>query len=103
MAIDNPNYEAIIAHYPHLNGVEINKQDEKSSLSVHLVLGGGEYARIKTQTKPHVGKEGKPIAEYAKLGWFTLSPGEEFDRNTMLLTQTSQSDYVELCRLDVLV
>ena len=31
-----------------------------------------------------------------------MSPGEEFDRNTMLLTQTSQSDYEELCRLDVL-
>ena len=31
-----------------------------------------------------------------------LSPGSEFDHNTMLLTQTSQSDYEELCRLDVL-
>ena len=31
-----------------------------------------------------------------------MSPGEEFDRNTMLLTKTSQSNYKELCRLDVL-
>ncbi|XP_028413536.1 uncharacterized protein LOC114536372 [Dendronephthya gigantea] len=31
-----------------------------------------------------------------------MSPGEEFDKNTMLMTQTSQTDYEELCRLDVL-
>ena len=31
-----------------------------------------------------------------------MSPGKEFDKNTMLLTQTSQSDYENLCRLDVL-
>ena len=66
------------------------------------MLSGGEYARIKTETKPHVGKEGEPVAEYTKLGWFIMSPGEEFDRSTMLMTQTSQTDYEELCRLDVL-
>ena len=60
LAIDNPNYEAIIESYPHLNGVEINDQDRKSSLPVDVVLGGKEYARIKMQTKPHVGKEGEP-------------------------------------------
>ena len=31
-----------------------------------------------------------------------MSPGSEFDHNTMLLTQTSQSDYEDLCRLDIL-
>ena len=31
-----------------------------------------------------------------------MSPGKEFDKNTMLLTQTSQSDYENLRRLDVL-
>lgn len=42
------------------------------------------------------------MAEKTKLGWFVMSSGSEFDHNTMLLTQTSQSDYEELCRLDVL-
>ena len=102
LAIDNPNYEAIVARYTHLNGVEIKDKDGKSSLPVHVVLSGREYARIKRETKPHVGKEGEPVAEYTKLGWFIMSPGEEFDRSTMLLTQTSQTDYEELCRLDVL-
>lgn len=31
-----------------------------------------------------------------------MSPGQEFDRNAMMLTQTSQLDYEELCCLDVL-
>ena len=31
-----------------------------------------------------------------------MSPGSEFDHNMMLLTQTSQSDYEDLCRLDIL-
>ena len=37
-----------------------------------------------------------------KLGWFIMSPWVEFDKNTMLLTQTSQADFENLCRLDVL-
>ena len=102
LAIDNPNYEEIIARYPHLSGVKINDHDKKASLPVHVVLSGGEYARIKTETKPRVGKEGEPVAEYTKLGWIIMSPGEEFDKCTMLLTQTSQTDYEDLCRLDIL-
>jgi hypothetical protein len=31
-----------------------------------------------------------------------MSPGVEFDKITMLLTQTSQTDFENLCRLDVL-
>ena len=46
--------------------------------------------------------EFEPIAELTKLGWFIMSPGQEFDHNVMLLTQTSQSNYEDLCRLDVL-
>lgn len=42
------------------------------------------------------------MAEKTKLGWFIMSPGSEFNHNTMLLTQTSQSDYEDLCRLDIL-
>ena len=31
-----------------------------------------------------------------------MSPGTEFDRNRMMLTQTSQRGYEDLCKLDVL-
>ena len=68
----------------------------------HVIFGSGHYARIKTDTNPRVGKDGEPVAELAKMGWFVMMPGTEFDRNKMLLTQTSQSDYEGLCRMDVL-
>ena len=42
------------------------------------------------------------MAERTKLGWFIMSPGAEFNKGTMLLTQTSQADFETLCRLDVL-
>jgi hypothetical protein len=31
-----------------------------------------------------------------------MSPGTELDEKTMTLTQTTQSDYEELCWLDIL-
>lgn len=46
--------------------------------------------------------EGQPIAEKTKLGWFAMSPGIELNHDTMLMTQTTQTDYEQLCRLDVL-
>ena len=102
LTLDNPNYESVINSYPHLRGVRMRDRDTKPQLPVHVVLGAGEYARIKTDSQPHVGKDGEPIAELTRLGWFVMSPGQEFDRNSMMLTQTSQLDYEELCRLDVL-
>ena len=85
-----------------MNGVKVHDDDAKAFLPVYFVLGSGEYARIKAETKPRIGKENDPIAELTKFGWFLMSPGKEFDKNIMLLTQTSQSDYENLCRLDVL-
>ena len=102
LSIDNPKYEQLIDKYPHYQGVKIADRDVKEQLPVHVVLGSGEYARIKTNTKPQIGRDGEPVAEKTKLGWFIMSPGSEFDHNTMLLTQTSQSDYEDLCRLDIL-
>ena len=84
LSVDNPNYGRLLKEYPH------------------VVLSSGEYARIKTNTKPRVGREGEPIAEKTKLGWFIMSPGSEFDHNKTLLTQTTRSNYDELCRLDIL-
>ena len=102
LKIENPNYEKLISTYPHLNEVNMDDKDTKEQLPVHVVLGAGEYARIKIDSRPLIGREGEPIAERTKLGWFIMSSGKEFDRNNMMLSQTSQSDYKELCRLDVL-
>lgn len=102
LSIDNPKYRQLINKYPHLQGVKITDHDKKDQLPIHVVLGSGEYARVKTETKPQIGQDGEPVAEKTKLGWFIMSPGSEFDHNTMLLTQTSQNDYEDLCRLDIL-
>ncbi len=52
--------------------------------------------------KPRVGNDGESVVELTKMGWFVMSPGAEFDSNTMLLTQTSQNYYENLCCMDVL-
>lgn len=85
--LDNPNYEETIAKNPHLSGVIINDQDKKSRLPVHLILGAGEYAKLKKESAPKVGKPGEPVAELTKFGWIIMSPGKEaLDVTSMLVT-----------------
>lgn len=76
-----PINREIINKNPHLRSVYFHDEDAKATLPVHVVLGSGEYARIKTETKPRIGREHAPIAELTKFGWFIMSPGKEFDRN----------------------
>ena len=102
LLIDNPKYPKLINQHPHLTGVTMNDDDVKDTLPVHVILGSGEYAKIKTQTRPRIGEEKAPIAELTKFGWFLMGPGYEFESNVMLMTQTSHAEYEELCRLDVL-
>ncbi len=102
LSVENPHYADLVRGNARLSDVKVANSDTKSQLPVHVIFGSGEYARIKTETKPQVGEEDKPIAELTKMGWFVMIPGTEFDRNTMLYSQTSQSDYEDLCRMDVL-
>ena len=102
LSLKNPQYQQLTNTYPHFKGVEMDDTDTKPLLPVHVILGAGVYARIKTDTRPRIGNQGEPVAERTKLRWAILSPGEEFDTIHMLLTQTSPVDYEELCKLDVL-
>ena len=72
-----------MVRYNHLKGVEIDDVDLKRELPVHLILGTSEYARIKTETTPKMGKPGEPIAELTRFGWTLLSPGSEPDLTKM--------------------
>lgn len=76
--------------------------DEKADLPIHLILGASEYARVKVNSMPRIGKPGEPIAELTLFGWTMMSPGKEVDLTDMFLTQASSCDYESLCRLDVL-
>jgi hypothetical protein len=100
--VDNPNYTTLINSYQHLESVQMEDKDQKPKLPVHLILGAGDYMCIKTNEKPRVGEIGEPVAERTKFGWTILAQGKELDYSTMFLTQTSQCDYEELWRMDVL-
>jgi hypothetical protein len=100
--IDSPRYESLVRRFQHLKEAKLNDNDAKASLPIHIILGNGEYACIKTKDRPLVGNEGDPIVECTKLRWFVMSPGAEFNVLPMMLSPTSQSDYEQLCQLDVL-
>ena len=69
----------MVATYSHLQPVTIEDKDTKDQLPIHIILGVGDYAKIKTNAKPLIGKTGEPIAELTRFGWVIMSPGNEFD------------------------
>ena len=81
LTLDNPQHQQLMSNYSHLKGIKIEDFNTKEQLPVHMVLGSGEYAQIKTEARPCVGRDGEPVAEKTKLGWFIMSPGQEFDHN----------------------
>lgn len=80
----------------------MNDRDEKPELPVHIILGASEYAKIKTETRPKIGRPGEPVAELTKFGWTIMSPGKEVDLSNMFLMQTAAADFEQLCKVDVL-
>lgn len=100
--VTNPHYEELISTFPHLEGVVMEDNDKKSELPIHLILGASEYSRIKTETKPRIGKPSEPIAELTTLGWAMMSSGKETGLSNVYLTKSSAADYEQLCNLDVL-
>ena len=102
LMLENPNYQALINSYAHLEGVKMEDKDPKPYLPIHLIFGASEYAAIKTTERPRVGRPCEPVAEKTKFGWTIMLPGRDIDHTNMLLTQTSHVDYEELCRLDMM-
>ena len=62
LSIENPRYEQLMKPYLLLKGVQMDDTDAKPLLPVHVILGAGVYARIKTDIRPTIGKQGKPVA-----------------------------------------
>ena len=68
-----------------------------------MITGTSEFSKIKTPTKPRVGKPGEPVAELTQCGWMMMSPGHEREYGKCLFARSSSSeDYEKLCSLDVL-
>lgn len=90
LILENPKYREVIERNPHLSGVVMNDVDTKSRLPVHIILGAGDFAKLKTESVPKIGEPGQPVAELTKFGWIIMSPGKEpLDLTNLLLTQTS--------------
>ena len=67
-----------------------------------MILGAGDYTKIKIQEKARVRKPGEPISKLTKLGLVVISPGQETSVTKILLSKTSIHNYENLCNLDVL-
>ena len=80
----------------------MNDTDKKEQLLVHIILGASDFAKIKMEKSPRIGKIGEPFAKFTKMGWVMITPGRENDVVSTLYTQTSVSDYEKLCCTDVL-
>jgi hypothetical protein len=93
----------LLKRYSHLAGVKLSDESVKPSLPVHLILGSGDFAKIKTETAPRLGKKmNDPVAELTKLGWILYSPGEEDELAHMNLIKSVNTDYEKLVSMDVL-
>ena len=54
-------------------------KSDKDELPVHMILGASEYSKIKTPTKPRIGKPGDPIADFTTFGCIVMSHGHATD------------------------
>ena len=102
LEIPNPNYSEMQKKYAHLSDIIMTDHDTKTDLPVHVILGAGDYTKIKTQERARVGQPGEPIAELTRPGWVVISPGQESGMTNMMFSKTLVHDYENLCSLDVL-
>ena len=96
LSLDNPKYGEVLQKYTHLERVHMDDDDTKAELPVHIILRVSDYAKIKTENKPKIGRHGEPVAELTQFGWTIMSPGKKVDFSNMFLTQTAATDYEEL-------
>ena len=80
--------------------VQFDNEDEKDQHSIHIILGAGDIAKIKSSGFI-AGKPEEPVAEKTLFGWTLMGTGTETSKLTYFTT-TSQDDYKTLYSLDVL-
>ena len=96
LSLDNPKYGEILQKYTHLERVHLDDDDTKAELSIHIILGASDYAKIKTENKPKIGRPGESVVKLSQFGWTIMSPGKEVDLSNTFLTQTAVTDYEKL-------
>ena len=63
--------------------------DTKKVLPVHVILGAGDYTKIKTQERVRGGQPGKPLVELTRLGWVVVFPGQQSGLTNIMFSKTS--------------
>ena len=48
LQLENPQYKEILRKYSHLKGDDMDDNNDKELLPVHIILGANEYAKIRT-------------------------------------------------------
>ena len=65
--LPNPKYLELQNKYQHSKDLEINDNNRKVVLPVHIILGFSDYTKIKTCERSRVALEGEPVTELTKL------------------------------------
>ena len=101
LTLENLHYSRLIEKYQHLKGVVMEDNDQKQELPIHVILGIGEYSKIKTKAIIKVGEQSEPVADKTHLDWTITFPGKDRDVTSMMLTRNSMCDHDQLCGLNV--
>ena len=96
----NPRIKSLKIRYPYLEGLQFDNEDDKPNHPIHIILGAGDIARIKS-TELIYGTPGHPVAENALFGWTLIGQGEK-SSDINYFANTVHEDYRQLYSLDVL-
>ena len=64
LLLENPRYKEVLSEQPHLRRVQMDNDDKKDQLPVHLILGANDFAKIRTGERLRVGSHGDPVAKF---------------------------------------
>ena len=105
--LPNPRIEQLKQRYARLRRLHFG--DESASerqLPIHIILGAGDYQRIRSTEQPIVGEnpDTDPGAEFTMMGWTMLGrQGNDLScAEKGFFARSSQSEFEKLCSLDVL-
>ena len=104
--LPNPNISELKKNHPRLRRLAFCEEKTTSDIMpVHIMLGVGDYQRIRTSEHPMLGHnfDRDPGAEFTMLGWTVFGGTPESDKpEKQFLLQTGQEEFEKLCSLDVL-
>ena len=98
LTVPNSEYKTLLQSYSQLKGVfidDVDDDDTKAELPVHIVLGASNFSKIKTNMPARTRKTGEAVAELTKSGWMIILTGKE-NHSNVYLTQSTTHNYEQL-------